>query len=36
VRFSLGAGNIPQQVDDFLRALKVVVSRLRSLTAMAV
>jgi len=36
VRFSLGAGNTPQQVDDFLRALKVVVSRLRSLTAMAV
>ena len=34
VRFSLGAGNTPQQVDDFLRALKVVVSRLRSLTAM--
>jgi cysteine desulfurase len=36
VRFSLGAGNTPQQVDDFLRALKTVVSRLRSLTAMAV
>ena len=36
VRFSLGAGNTPQQVDDFLRALKAVVSRLRSLTAMAV
>jgi cysteine desulfurase len=35
VRFSLGAGNTPQQVDDFLRALKAVVSRLRSLTAMA-
>jgi cysteine desulfurase len=36
VRFSLGAGNTQQQVDDFLRALKAVVSRLRSLTAMAV
>jgi len=36
VRFSLGAGNTPQQVDDFLRALKAVVNRLRSLTAMAV
>ena len=36
VRFSLGAGNTPQQVDDFLRALKAVVSRLRSLTAMVV
>jgi cysteine desulfurase len=36
VRFSLGAGNTPQQVDDFLRALKAVVIRLRSLTAMAV
>jgi cysteine desulfurase len=36
VRFSLGAGNTPQQVDDFLRALKAVESRLRSLTAMAV
>jgi cysteine desulfurase len=36
VRFSLGAGNTPQQVDDFLRALKAVDSRLRSLTAMAV
>jgi cysteine desulfurase len=36
VRFSLGAGNTLQQVDDFLRALKAVVSRLRSLTAMAV
>ena len=34
VRFSLGAGNTLQQVDDFLRALKAVVSRLRSLTAM--
>ena len=36
VRFSLGAGNTRQQVDDFLRVLKAVVSRLRSLTAMAV
>ncbi len=34
VRFSLGAGNTPQQVDDFLRALQSVVTRLRSLTAM--
>ena len=36
VRFSLGAGNTQQQVDDFLKALKSVISRLRSLTAMAV
>lgn len=36
VRFSLGAGNTPQQVDDFLRALRTAVSRLKSLTAMAV
>jgi cysteine desulfurase len=36
VRFSLGAGNTPQQVDDFLRALKAVGIRLRSLTAIAV
>jgi cysteine desulfurase len=36
VRFSLGAGNTMSQVDEFLRALKAVVSRLRSLTAMAV
>jgi cysteine desulfurase len=36
VRFSLGAGNTMQQVEDFLRALKAVVTRLRSLTAMAV
>jgi cysteine desulfurase len=36
VRFSLGAGNTPQQVDDFLKALKAVISRLRSLSAMAV
>jgi len=36
VRFSLGAGNTMQQVEDFLRTLKAVVTRLRSLTAMAV
>ena len=36
VRFSLGAGNTQRQVDDFLRVLKAGVSRLRSLTAMAV
>jgi len=36
VRFSLGAGNSMPQIDDFLRALKTVVTRLRSLTAMAV
>jgi cysteine desulfurase len=36
VRFSLGAGNTPEQVDEFLKALKGVVTRLRSLTAMAV
>jgi len=35
VRFSLGAGNTPQQVEEFLKALKAVVTRLRSLTAMA-
>ena len=36
VRFSLGAGNTVEQVDGFLRMLKAVVTRLRSLTAMAV
>ena len=36
VRFSLGAGNSMPQVDEFLKALKAVVSRLRNLTAMAV
>ena len=36
VRFSLGAGNTMQQVEDFLKALKSVVVRLKSLTAMAV
>ncbi len=36
VRFSLGAGNTLPQIDDFLRALKAAVSRLRNLTAIAV
>lgn len=36
VRFSLGAGNTAQQVDDFLTALRAVVRRLKSLTAMTV
>jgi len=36
VRFSLGAGNTVPQIDEFLKALKSVVTRLRSLTAMAV
>jgi cysteine desulfurase len=36
VRFSLGAGNTAQQVDDFLKALKAVITRLKNLTAMAV
>ncbi|OGA25555.1 MAG: cysteine desulfurase [Betaproteobacteria bacterium RIFCSPLOWO2_02_FULL_67_26] len=36
VRFSLGTGNAPQQVDEFLKALTAVVTRLRNLTAMAV
>jgi cysteine desulfurase len=35
VRFSLGAANSMQQVEDFLRALKSVVTRLKGLTAMA-
>jgi cysteine desulfurase len=34
VRFSLGAANTAQQVDDFLKVLGSVVARLRSLTAM--
>ena len=34
VRFSLGAGNTTAQIDEFLRALAVVVARLRGLTAM--
>jgi cysteine desulfurase len=36
VRFSLGAANTPEQVDAFLRALKTVVGRLKSMAAMAV
>ena len=36
VRFSLGAGNTLPQIDGFLQALKSVVTRLKSLTAMAV
>ena len=36
VRFSLGAANTQEQVDDFLRALRGTVTRLRSMTAMAV
>ena len=36
VRFSLGAGNTLPQVEEFLKALKSVVTRLRNLTAMAV
>jgi cysteine desulfurase len=34
VRFSLGAGNSMPQIDEFLKALKSVVTRLRSMTAM--
>jgi len=36
VRFSLGARNTPPQIDEFLKALKSVVARLRNLTAIAV
>ena len=36
VRFSLGTGNTPPQIDEFLKALKSVVARLRNLTAIAV
>ncbi len=36
VRFSLGAGNTLPQVDEFLKALKAVVSRLKSMTAVTV
>jgi cysteine desulfurase len=36
VRFSLGAGNTPPQIDEFLKALRSVVTRLRNLTAIAV
>ncbi len=36
VRFSLGAGNTTQQVDEFLEVLQAAVRRLKNLTAMAV
>ncbi len=36
VRFSLGAGNTMPQIDEFLKTLKAVVSRLKNMTAMAV
>jgi len=36
VRFSLGAANTVEQVDDFLRALSATVARLRRMTAIAV
>lgn len=36
VRFSLGAGNTMPQIDEFLKALKAVVSRLKSMTAVTV
>ena len=36
VRFSLGASNTAQQVEEYLKAVKQVVSRLKNLTAMAV
>ncbi len=36
VRFSLGAANTANEVDKFLQAVKQVVARLKSLTAMAV
>ena len=36
VRFSLGAGNTPAQVEGFLKALQAVVGRLKGMTAMAV
>jgi cysteine desulfurase len=36
VRLSLGVGNTHREVDEFLRALKAVLSRLKGLTAMAV
>jgi cysteine desulfurase len=35
LRFSLGAANTLQQVDDFLKVLKAVVTRLKGMTAMA-
>ena len=36
VRFSLGAANTAQHVDEFLQAVKQVAARLKNLTAMAV
>jgi cysteine desulfurase len=36
VRFSLGAGNAMPQIDEFLKALRTVVTRLRSMAAIAV
>jgi cysteine desulfurase len=36
VRFSLGAANTIEQVDEFLKALQTVLRRLRTLTAIAV
>jgi len=36
VRFSLGVGNTQEEIDKFLRTLTAVLSRLKSLTAMAV
>lgn len=36
VRLSLGVGNTQREIDDFLRALKGILSRLKGLTAMAV
>jgi cysteine desulfurase len=36
VRFSLGAANTAQEVDEFLQALKQVVARLKNMAAMAV
>lgn len=36
VRFSLGAGNTMPQIDEFLKALKAVVYRLKSMTAVEV
>ncbi len=36
VRFSLGAANTAQDVDEFLQAVKQVAARLKNLTAMAV
>ncbi len=36
VRFSLGAANTAQEVDEFLKALKQIIARFKNLTAMAV